>query len=206
MRHLFPKAISYNYNRFVDSTPLRVCKNQRVHIHKTFKGIVQKGKYFMGWLFGFKQHLICNERGELLNFIVCIQFMVKIVIVGVTTVYLNIVIKFLISTGELGKGQRYDLDSDHQFIATEKYDAKPTYKKFTRYSPGIVVIGDHIAGIKTPACYLLNCLFIDETLFIFIVTRTCYTHHTYVLHASHIRCTRVTRTCDDNYIVAFMQS
>ena len=29
---------------FVDSTPLRVCRNQRIHIHKTFKGIAQRGK------------------------------------------------------------------------------------------------------------------------------------------------------------------
>ena len=27
-------------------------------------------------------------------------------------------------------GQEYDFDFDHQFIETEKYDAKPTYKKF----------------------------------------------------------------------------
>jgi hypothetical protein len=55
---------------FVDSTPLRVCKNQRIHIHKTFKGFAARGKCSMGWLFGFKLHLICNERGELLNFMV----------------------------------------------------------------------------------------------------------------------------------------
>ena len=24
----------------------------------------------MGWLFGFKLHLICNEKGELLNFMI----------------------------------------------------------------------------------------------------------------------------------------
>ena len=24
----------------------------------------------MGWFFGFKLHLICNEKGELLNFII----------------------------------------------------------------------------------------------------------------------------------------
>ena len=55
---------------FVDSTPLRVCRNQRIHIHKVFKGIAQRGKCSMGWFFGFKQHLICNERGELLNFMI----------------------------------------------------------------------------------------------------------------------------------------
>ena len=65
LRHLFPKVVSYNRIvelerdvvisltlfikkvllgkctgiSFVDSTPLRVCKNQRIHIHKVFKGM-----------------------------------------------------------------------------------------------------------------------------------------------------------------------
>lgn len=55
---------------FVDSTPLRVCKNQRIHIHKVFKGIAKRGKCSTGWFFGFKLHLVCNEKGELLNFMV----------------------------------------------------------------------------------------------------------------------------------------
>ena len=55
---------------FVDSTQLRVCRNQRIHIHKTFKGIAQRGKCSMGWFWGFKLHLICNEKGELLNFMI----------------------------------------------------------------------------------------------------------------------------------------
>ena len=33
-----------------------------------FKGYAEIGKSTMGWYFGFKLHLICNERGELLNF------------------------------------------------------------------------------------------------------------------------------------------
>lgn len=53
---------------FVDSTVLRVCRNQRIHMHKVFKGIAARGKGSMGWFFGFKLHLICNEKGELLNF------------------------------------------------------------------------------------------------------------------------------------------
>ena len=60
----------------------------------------------------------------------------------------DLLVRSLISTGELRNVQKYDLDFDHQFIATEKYDAKPTYKKFTGYSPGIAVIGDHIVGIE----------------------------------------------------------
>ena len=69
LRHLLPKVVSYNRIvelerdaalpltlfikkfllgrctgiSFVDSTPLRVCKNQRIHIHKVFKGIAQRG-------------------------------------------------------------------------------------------------------------------------------------------------------------------
>ena len=57
-------------------------------------------------------------------------------------------VKALISTGELSGGQKYDFDFDHQFIETGKYDAKPTYKKFTGYSPGVALIGDHIVGIE----------------------------------------------------------
>ncbi len=53
---------------YVDSTPLRVCKHQRILIHKTFKGIAQRGKCSMGWFFGFKLHLIINDKGEILNF------------------------------------------------------------------------------------------------------------------------------------------
>lgn len=60
----------------------------------------------------------------------------------------NLLVNALISTGELCKEEKYDLDFDHQFIETEKYDAKPTYKKFTGYSPGIAIIGDHIVGIE----------------------------------------------------------
>ena len=30
--------------------------------------MAQRGKSTMGWFFGFKLHLVCNEKGELLNF------------------------------------------------------------------------------------------------------------------------------------------
>ena len=39
-------------------------------------------------------------------------------------------------------------DFDHQFIEAEKFDAKPTYKKFLGYRPGVAVIGDMIVGIE----------------------------------------------------------
>lgn len=53
---------------FMDSTTLKVCKNQRIHNHKVFKKIAERGKSSMGWFFGFKLHLVCNEKGELLSF------------------------------------------------------------------------------------------------------------------------------------------
>ena len=53
----------------MDSTPLRVCRNQRIHIHKIFDGLASRGKCSMGWFFGFKLHLIINDKGEILNFV-----------------------------------------------------------------------------------------------------------------------------------------
>lgn len=51
---------------FVDSTALSVCDNHRIHNHKVFAGFADRGKGSMGWFFGFKLHLVVNDRGELL--------------------------------------------------------------------------------------------------------------------------------------------
>ena len=90
LTHLFPKRVSYNRFvelekevllqltvfikevllgtctgiSFVDSTPLRVCRNQRILIHKTFKGLAERGKCSMGWFFGFKLHLVSTIKGK----------------------------------------------------------------------------------------------------------------------------------------------
>jgi Transposase DDE domain. len=53
---------------FVDSTCMPVCHNKRIYRNKVFKGLAERGKSTMGWYFGFKLHLLCNERGEILNF------------------------------------------------------------------------------------------------------------------------------------------
>ena len=53
---------------FIDSTCVPVCHNKRITRNKVFKDYAEIGKSTMGWYFGFKLHLICNERGELLNF------------------------------------------------------------------------------------------------------------------------------------------
>jgi hypothetical protein len=52
---------------FIDSTSLAVCKNPRIHAHKVFSRLAERGKTSTGWFFGFKLHLIFNDRGELLN-------------------------------------------------------------------------------------------------------------------------------------------
>ena len=51
---------------FVDSTSLAVCHNRRIHSHKVFAGCARRGKTSVDWFFGFKLHLVTNDRGELL--------------------------------------------------------------------------------------------------------------------------------------------
>ncbi len=60
----------------------------------------------------------------------------------------TLLLNCLLSTGQLKEGEGYDVDFDHQFIEAEKFDAKPTYKKFLGYRPGVAVIGDMIVGIE----------------------------------------------------------
>lgn len=51
---------------FIDSTPLAVCHNRRIPQHRMFVNVAQRGKNSVDWFFGFKLHLIVNDRGELL--------------------------------------------------------------------------------------------------------------------------------------------
>lgn len=55
---------------FIDSTPIRVCKNKRIKRHRVFKDIAQVGKSTMSYFFSFKLHLEINDKGELLNFVI----------------------------------------------------------------------------------------------------------------------------------------
>ena len=45
-----------------------VCHNRRIHSHRVFKDLAKRGKNSIGWFFGFKLHLIINDRGDLLVF------------------------------------------------------------------------------------------------------------------------------------------
>jgi len=51
---------------FIDSTALEVCDNHRIHQHKVFLGLAERGKGSMGWFYGLKLHLVINDRGEIL--------------------------------------------------------------------------------------------------------------------------------------------
>lgn len=51
---------------FVDSTSLEVCHPRRIHSHKVFKNIAKRGHCSTGWFYGFKLHVIVNERGEII--------------------------------------------------------------------------------------------------------------------------------------------
>ena len=53
---------------FIDSTPLAVCHNARIHQHRVFAGLAERGKSSTGWFFGFKLHLVFNDHGEVLDF------------------------------------------------------------------------------------------------------------------------------------------
>lgn len=53
---------------FIDSLPLAVCHNRRIHSHKVFAHLAERGKSSVDWFYGFKLHLIVNDQGELLAF------------------------------------------------------------------------------------------------------------------------------------------
>jgi transposase len=54
---------------FMDSTALKVCHNRRIQRNKVFEHVAARGKTSIDWFFGFKLHLVVNDRGELLNII-----------------------------------------------------------------------------------------------------------------------------------------
>ena len=53
---------------FVDSTRLRVCDNKRISSHRVFAAHAGRSKTSMGWFYGFKLHLLINDKGDLLGF------------------------------------------------------------------------------------------------------------------------------------------
>ena len=64
LRHCFGQCTGIS---FIDSTSIKVCHNRRIAQHRVFNGHAARGKTSVGWFFGFKLHLVINDRGELLN-------------------------------------------------------------------------------------------------------------------------------------------
>ena len=54
---------------FIDSTSIAVCHIKRSRNNKVFKGLAAYGKSTMGWFYGFKLHLIINNKGEIMNIV-----------------------------------------------------------------------------------------------------------------------------------------
>lgn len=55
---------------FLDSTTIKVCHYKREKQNKVFKDIAKKGKGTMGWFFGFKLHIVINEKGDIVDFLI----------------------------------------------------------------------------------------------------------------------------------------
>lgn len=54
--------------KFADSSKLEACNIKREFSNKVAKNIAKKSKSSMGWFYGFKLHIICNELMQILNF------------------------------------------------------------------------------------------------------------------------------------------
>jgi len=50
---------------YVDSTHFAVCKNIRISSHKTFKDLAARGHSSIDWFYGFKLHMIINDKSEI---------------------------------------------------------------------------------------------------------------------------------------------
>lgn len=55
---------------FIDSTSLRVCQNRRANRSRNYAKDAGWGKSSTGWYYGFKLHLVTDDRGELISFFI----------------------------------------------------------------------------------------------------------------------------------------
>lgn len=65
--NIFNKITGKNGLKFTDSTKLEVCRIKREFSHKVCFGLASKSKSSMGWFYGFKLHIICNELLQILK-------------------------------------------------------------------------------------------------------------------------------------------
>lgn len=50
---------------YVDATHFSVCKNIRIGSHKTFAGLAARGHRSIDWFYGFKLHMMINDKSEI---------------------------------------------------------------------------------------------------------------------------------------------
>src|SRR4051812_40735717 len=62
---LTPRPAPTRGTAFIASFPLKGPHNRRIHSHKVFAGLAQRGRSSVDWFFGFKLHFIINDTGEL---------------------------------------------------------------------------------------------------------------------------------------------
>lgn len=55
---------------YIDSKKLPVCDNHRIHAHRVFAAVAARGKSSTGWFYGLKLHLVTNQYGELVRFLI----------------------------------------------------------------------------------------------------------------------------------------
>jgi hypothetical protein len=74
-RFLVPRAVYLHTQlgdctgvSFIDATSLVICHNARISQHRVFAVDARRGKTSVGWFYGFKLHVVVNDRGELLAF------------------------------------------------------------------------------------------------------------------------------------------
>jgi len=53
----------------IDSKQLAVCHNRRIHSHRVFERTATRSKSSTGWFFGLKLHLVINNLGQVVNFL-----------------------------------------------------------------------------------------------------------------------------------------
>lgn len=67
LMNFFKSITKLSQVKIADSTKLEVCKIKREFTHKVVKNLAHKGKSSMGWFYGFKLHIICNDLMQILS-------------------------------------------------------------------------------------------------------------------------------------------
>jgi hypothetical protein len=55
---------------FADSKKLPVCDNRRIPSNRVFKDVAGRGKSSTGWFYGLKAHLLINNVGQIVHFLI----------------------------------------------------------------------------------------------------------------------------------------